>query len=364
MDRVYSILEEAQNIIGRDEVEYRLQQIAPLPSGIIERRSSASMYGSLPHPTPDKTVSAHKASKTLKKRTWKKPKDKPKRPLSAYNLFFQQERKRIIELIPDDNSVLDDGLTEEQRRRKHRKTHGKIGFADLAKSIAEKWKTSGDDVKAPFEARAAEEKERYQKELEVWNTVQKEKEKQEEVAEQESKKQLEDSDDVENTPAPLAPAQLGNACLITSQSLLKERQEHLLRLMMNSQTLQNVSTQPLWNPRSNNIHGAVMASCSYNLMLEASRVPFPPQHDGLCMSSHQVSSPTSVVDLTMDGGIDFIHPDETFSRDMFFQDITSGEDLMSDEAVLEATNRHYEALSVDDELNAIMDDLDAEIILT
>lgn len=86
----------------------------------------------------------------------------------AYNLFFKHSREEILSSISD-VCVIDDGLTEEMRRRRHRKTHGKIGFAELARNIAEKWKNIDIESKAFFEAKADAEKVRYRKELEIWN---------------------------------------------------------------------------------------------------------------------------------------------------------------------------------------------------
>lgn len=102
------------------------------------------------------------------RRKWKKPKGKPKRPLSAYNLFFQHERNRILDRIPSAAAAVDAKPPSGQRRR-HRKSHGKIGFADLARGIAEKWKTLDAESKRDFEAMAAVEKGRYRDALAVWN---------------------------------------------------------------------------------------------------------------------------------------------------------------------------------------------------
>jgi hypothetical protein len=52
---------------------------------------------------------------------------------------------------------------------KPRRSHGKIGFADLARSVADKWKSLHESIRADFIAKAAEEKTRYEQELETWN---------------------------------------------------------------------------------------------------------------------------------------------------------------------------------------------------
>jgi HMG-box domain len=105
--------------------------------------------------------------KTRRKKKWKKPKDKPNRPLSAYNLFFAETRATMLG---------DDAPTPEQealKKRVHCKTHGKIGFAVMAKTIGTKWKALGADEKKVFEDKARKEKDRYLVELSSWKDAQK-----------------------------------------------------------------------------------------------------------------------------------------------------------------------------------------------
>ncbi|KAL3914374.1 MAG: hypothetical protein SGILL_006125, partial [Bacillariaceae sp.] len=115
-----------------------------------------------------KDVKPEKKRRSRKK--WKKPRDKPNRPLSAYNLFFQKER---ASMLGNDAKDLD---ADKGKKRIHRKTHGKIGFAEMARIIGAKWKTLNDDEKTEFTEVAAKEKKRYAEELAVWKEDQKKKE--------------------------------------------------------------------------------------------------------------------------------------------------------------------------------------------
>lgn len=109
--------------------------------------------------------------------------DAPKRPLSAYNIFFQMERKRMVsdEEDPSESSshrrpftraeVLGkDSYTEcvPRSKRPHRKVHGKITFQDLTKIIVTKWKNLDDSERELFVQRAEEEKRLYTRNLQGW----------------------------------------------------------------------------------------------------------------------------------------------------------------------------------------------------
>ena len=87
------------------------------------------------------------------------PSGKPKRCLTAYNIFFQEERRRLLEMLPPRSGV------------KSKKAHGKIGFAELGRTISRNWKNVTPEQKEYYLELARQDKQRYLREMEEWKTL-------------------------------------------------------------------------------------------------------------------------------------------------------------------------------------------------
>ena len=88
----------------------------------------------------------------------KKPKDMPRRPLSAYNIFFREERERMLkEHEQNARAARGEGSNEPL-------PEPRIGFENMAKTIGKRWKALSDEEMARYKKLAMEDMERYRRE--------------------------------------------------------------------------------------------------------------------------------------------------------------------------------------------------------
>ena len=134
------------------------------PPNSYDHYDTMTTVKSLTHYTHDrvaKTIQSPsvKNSVPMKKTkvAWKKPKEYPRRPLSAYNLFFQHERQNLITI-------------RDQKAIPFEKKKGIGGFAGLARSIASKWKDLDENSRTIFDDKAKIDRIRYKAEVKIWKS--------------------------------------------------------------------------------------------------------------------------------------------------------------------------------------------------
>jgi len=92
--------------------------------------------------------------------------EKPRRALSSYNIFFQHQREQIKKELADASLIM-------ENRQLNKDTHrGKMLFAELARTVATRWKKIEKETRAPYEQLAAQDKIRYEREMKQWRYLQ------------------------------------------------------------------------------------------------------------------------------------------------------------------------------------------------
>ena len=110
------------------------------------------------------------APKRSRKRN-KKPKDMPKRPLSAYNLFFADERERILSAqrqgVEQPDFILP-SEEEAERQKQVGKKRAPILFQALARCVGKRWGGLDAEAKKKYEVQAEEEMKKYRVRMEEY----------------------------------------------------------------------------------------------------------------------------------------------------------------------------------------------------
>jgi len=146
----------------------------------------------------------------------KKAKDKPKRPLSAYNYFFKEDRARLVAIVQNEDNATElreknPDITDEVVSKLLKKD-GKISFEEMGKIIGKRWKDIAKEKKERYNNLASHDTDRYKAEMHKYN------EKQEEI-------RVKNKRSAELQFAQMAATQAQQASIITP-SMIKYSEAH------------------------------------------------------------------------------------------------------------------------------------------
>ena len=145
--------------------------LAPLPLSQDNTEEDASFSSSstltgdaVPTPFPEAQVSSKKPAPAenpnLLLPDGSIPMEKPKRALSAYNLFFKEERERLL------------ASRQVRASGKPRKSHGKCGFQEMASIIGSRWRSIDADYKEMLKRDAKIRMDKYKRDIKEYRRQQ------------------------------------------------------------------------------------------------------------------------------------------------------------------------------------------------